>query len=270
MKTMLVALGATAAFAAGALTQERERPRTNGTEACEVRAYLLDQNANAASLRNVTAAVVVPGKAGAPDRSMPMIIEVPVKSDVPSKDAPPWRPRTADVEGTSFKVEAMAFKHVPASARKPGDPEGRTPPVSPRDGPYFRAILDKTLVGEDGTFWIVFTIDGEKRAAKGFTCHFDGSKARGAQSFQELERAVAVKDVDRAKIVLARLRAEAAGISEEDPHRAGVAGALGELRAAIDAGDWTMAGRNLEKTRELRFDCAERCAPAPPDERRRP
>jgi hypothetical protein len=164
----------------------------------------------------------------------------------------------------------MAFKHVPASARKPGEPEGRTGPASPRDGPYFRAILDKSLVGEDGTFWIVFTIDGEKRAAKGFTCHFDNSKARGAKSFQEVERAVAVKDVERAKIALARLRAETAGIPEEDPHRAGCGSALGELRSAIDAGDWMKAGESIEKCRELRSECAEKCAPAPSDERRRP
>jgi len=273
MKAMLMALGVTAAFAAGALTQDREpKPRPNGTEGCEVRAYLLDQNKNAAPLRTVTAAIVVPGKNGMPDRSTPMIIEVPLKADAPREDAKPSRPQTGKVEGTSFTVEVMAFKHVPASGRKPGEPEGRPSPPSPREGPYFRAILDKTILGEDGAFWLVFTIDGEKRVAKGFSCHVDGAKARNdvLKHGQDLERAVAAKDAERAKIALDSLGAALATMPGEDPHRDVCASAHPELRTAIDAGDWEKAERGLEKCREARAECAEKCAPAPPDERKRP
>lgn len=259
MKAMLLALGVTATFAAGALTQDREpRTRPNGSPSCEVRVHLLDQNGNAAPLRNVTAAIVVPGKNGAPDRSTPMIIEVPLKADAPREDAKPSRPQTGKVEGTSFSVEVMVREHVPSSERKPGEPEGR---MSPREGPYFRAILDKTILGEHGAFWVVFTIDGEKRSAKGFSCHFDGAKAA-----QDLERAVAVKDADRAKSALARLR----GGPEGDPHREVRAKALEKLETALDVNDWDQASRSLEEYRAARAECAEKCEPAPSDERRRP
>jgi hypothetical protein len=268
MKAMLMALGVTATFAAGALTQDRP----NGSEACEVRIYLLDQNKNAAPLRNVTAAIVVPGKNGAPDRSTPMIIEVPLKADAPREDAKPGRPQSGKVEGTSWTVEVLVFKHVPASGRKPGEPEGRTSPASPRPGPYFRAILDKTLLGEDGVFWAVFTIDGEKRIAKGFSCHFDGAKAQGEvrKHFQDLERSIAAKDADRSKAALARLRAGMESMPGEDPHRAVCGNAHQELRTSIDAADWEKAARTLEKCREACRECSEKCAPAPSDERRRP
>jgi hypothetical protein len=270
MKAMLMALGVTAAFAAGALTQDREpRPRPNGSEACEVRVYLLDQNKNAAPVRNITGAIVVPGKNGAPDRSTPMIIEVPLKADAPREDAKPSRPQTGKVEGTFFTVEVTAFKHVPASARKPGEPES---PPPPREGPYFRAILDKSVLGEDGAFWIVFTIDGEKRAAKGFSCHLDGAKARNdfLKHAQDLERAVAAKDAERAKAAIDRLGAALATMPGEDPHRTVCANAQPELRTAIDARDWEKAERSLEKCREACAECAEKCAPAPSDERKRP
>lgn len=271
MKAMLMALGVTAAFAAGALTQDREpRPRPNGSEACEARVYLLDQDKKAVPLRNVTAAIVVPGKNGAPDRSSPMIIEVPLKSDASREDAKPARPQSAKVEGTSFTAEVMVSKHVPASARKPGEPEGRPSPPAPREGPYFRAILDKTILGEDGAFWVVFTIDGEKRIAKGFSCHFDGAKADLPKTAQDLERAVVVKDAGRAKAALARLRTEMAKLPDGDPHRDACAKALDALGTAIDVEDWDQAARRLESCRESCGDCVEKCAPAPSDERRRP
>ena len=263
MKAMWLALGATAAFAAIARTQDR--PRTDGAEACEVRVWLLDQNKNPAPLRNVTAAIVVPGKAGAPDRSTPMIIEVPLKSDPPGKDEKPFVPQTAPVPGTAFTAEAMVFKHVPASEREEGDPEG---PRSPREGPYFRAILDRVLLGDEGAFRVVFTIHGEKRVAKGFSCHLDGAKVR--KYYQDLDRAVAARDADRAKVALDRLGVEMAKAAETDPHRDLCARAREELRTAIDVHDWDTAARCLENCRQTRAECSEKCAPAPSDERRRP
>ncbi|HEX7897494.1 MAG TPA: hypothetical protein VF950_07020 [Planctomycetota bacterium] len=256
MKAILTAF---AALAAGALTQERDP-----AEACEVRIWLIDQNGNPAPLRHVAASIVVPGKAGTPDRSSPMIIEVPLKSDAPRGDAKPARPQSAKVEGTTFTAEAMVFKHVPAAERKPGDPE----PAAPREGPYFRAILDRNLLGEEGAFRIVFTLDGDKRVAKGFSCHFEGAKAR--KYYQDLERAVAVKDAERAKAALARLRAELAKMPAGDPHRDVCARAREDVAVAIDVQDWDLASRGLASCREACAECAEKCAPAPSDERRRP
>ncbi len=263
MKAMWLALGVTAGFAALARTQDR--PGGEGAEACEVRVWLVDPNKNPAPLRNVSAAIVVPGKAGAPDRSTPMIIEVPLKSDPPGKDGKAVPPQTAPVQGTIFTAEALVFKHVPASDPEEADPEG---PRAPREGPYFRAVLERALLGDDGAFRVVFTIHGEKRVAKGFTCHLDGAKVR--KYYQDLDRAVAARDADRAKAALDRLGAELAKAAEEDPHRDLCEKSREGARAAIDARDWEAAARCLETCRQARADCSERCAPAPSDERRRP
>ncbi len=259
MKAMWLALGATAVSAAIARTQDRPAPE--GAEACEVRVWLLDPNKSPAPLRNVSASIVVPGKAGVPDRSMPMIIEVPLKSDPPGNDEKPFVPQTAPVQGTVFTAEAMVFKHVPAS-------DGEEGPRSPREGPYFRAVLDRVLLGDEGAFRVVFTIHGEKRVAKGFTCHLDGAKVR--KYYQDLERAVAARDADRGRAALDRLGAEMAKAAETDPHRDLCAKAREDLRTAIDAHDWDTAARCLETCRQARAECSEKCAPAPSDERRRP
>ena len=119
MKSIGLALGVTAGFAALARTQDRPR----GEEACEVRVWLVDQNKNPAPLRNVSAAIVVPGKAGAPDRSTPMIIEVPLKSDPPGKDEKPFEKKSEAKKPAALipkraSGSATATKKTGAATRK--------------------------------------------------------------------------------------------------------------------------------------------------------
>jgi hypothetical protein len=224
------------------------------TEAREVRVYLYDANKAPASLRGVTASIIVPGRSGAPDLSMLMVVEVPTKNDPPFGKAS--APLSVPVDGTSFTAEAVVVAH---SAENDKNPD---PPREKRMAPYFRAVLDRKVLGEDGRFTVAFTIDGERRLAR----FGEKPKADGGKAERDLEGAVAARDVARAKAALERLPEAPAG----DPHREVLAKAVGEMKAALDAGDWEKVSRSWEAWRRAREECGERCAPAPSDERRRP
>lgn len=235
MKPMWTALALTALVAAG---QE-------SAEGPEVRVYLIDANGRPAPLRGISATVLVAGK----EPGTPMIVEVPVKNDEPGLGGVP---QPAKVEGTSMRAEAVVRPRGPSKGG-PG-----------RKGPYFRAVLDKGTTA----FRVVFVIDGEKRVARGFSAEPRPDELPKAS--RDAEAAIAARDVERSKAALERLAAALEAKPEGDPHRALCATGARDARAALDAGDWEKVSRSFESCREACAECAERCAPAPPDERRRP
>lgn len=224
------------------------------TEAREVRIYLYDANKAPASLRGVTASIIVPGRDGAPDTSMLMVLEVPMKNDAPL--GRPSAPLSVPVDGTSFTAEAVVYAHAAKDERNPD------PPKEKRAAPYFRAVLDRKLLADDGRFSVAFTIDGERRLAR----FGEKPKGDGGKAERDLEGAVAARDIPRAKAALERLPRTPAG----DAHQETQAKAVEDMKTALDAGDWEKVSRSWDAWRRSREDCAERCAPAPSDERRRP
>lgn len=185
----------------------------SASQDCEIRVYLLDANKAPAPLRNVTAFVVTGGE----DAVRPMVVEVPLKPDEPP--APASSPQAAAVEGTSFTAEVYVFRRKGAGEF--------------REGPYFRAVIDAASLPEDGRFRIVFTIGGERRVARGFTCH----------AGRTLQEAAAAKDAAGARAAADALAAR-----------------LEELRAGLDAEDWEKVSRSLDGCRRI----------LGADERRRP
>lgn len=261
------------ALAAPSWGQQNGKGKSGAPEPCEIRAYLMNKDRQPVDIVGITAILLVEGKDGAELR-IPLQAVTPKaeeRSGLHSSTAP------REVEGTEYFASLIAAPSYGNRQSESDDADRRlakgstqespakqeTAPVeSDRnhfslEGPYFKADLTREQLGAlTCRTGVRFTIKGENRSAKGFSCVVSkGSASRGegcqrlAEECDQVERHLKAGEMDKAGAVVDRLSASLCEPCGEVPCRRarhGCASCCKELRAAISAGNREKALTVLE------------------------
>ena len=269
------------ALAAPSWGQQDGKDKSGAPDPCEIRAYLMNKNRQPVEIVGITAILFVEGKDGAELRITLQAVtpKAEEKSGLPSSTAP------REVEGTEYFASLIA---VPPYGNRRSESEdadrrlakGSIPEPQLRqenapaeldrnrfalEGPYFKADLTREqLSAFTCQAGVRFTIKGETRTARGFSCAL--SKGNGtaagrcpglAEECNQVERHLKAGEMDKAVAVVDRLSASLCEPCREVPCRQarhGCASCCRDLRAAISAGNREKALTALEA---LKSQCSK-------------
>jgi len=271
------------ALAAPSWGQQNGKDKSGTTDAREIRAYLVNKDRQPVDIAGITAVLLVEGKDGAELR-IPLQAITPKaeeKSGLQSSTAP------REVEGTKYFASLIAVPPYGNRRSESEDadrrlakgsipePQLRQEPELDRnrfalEGPYFKADLTREQLGAFTCRAAVqFTVNGEARTAKGFSCTLTkggGTAAercpRLAEDCNQVERHLKAGEMDKAGSVVDRLSAslcEPCGEVSCRRARHGCASCCKDLRAAISAGIREKALAALEALKS-------QCSPCSPSE----
>src|SRR6185503_16071459 len=270
------------ALAAPSWGQQNGKDKSGSSDACEIRAYLMNRSRQPVDIVGITAILFVE-KDGA-DFRIPLQAVTPKaeeKSGLHSSTAP------REVEGTEYFASVITVPPYGNRQSESDDAERRlakgstqessakqeTAPVeSDRnrfalEGSYFKADLTREQLGAlTCRTGVRFTIKGENRSARGFSCVLSkgsASRSEGCQRLAEecdqVERHLKAGEMDKAGAVVDRLSASLCEPCGELPCRRtkhGCASCCQDLRAAIAAGIREKALTALEALKSQCSPCS--------------
>lgn len=251
------------------------------SETCEIRAYLLNKERQTVNIVGITAMLIVEGKEGAEVRIPLQVVTTKTgeKGALHSSIAP------REVEGTEYFASLITVRPHANRRSEANDADRRVakaPTQEPQgkqesaesdrnrfelEGPYFKADLTREQLGAFTCQASVrFTVHGEIRTAKGFSCALSKGNStpesickRLAEECRQVERHLKANEMDKAGVVVDRLSAslcEPCGDAPCQRSRHGCASCCKDLRAAIASGNREKALTALEALKSQCSPCS--------------